>query len=146
MTPAESVLVGLVRAPLCVRMWWLHTLAPTAAAAALAGAPAGSSYSLTGLVARALCLAATASCATLAVHVFIRLSFERNCRAMRGVPAGANGSNGVGVTAGVAAGDAALAGALGDDSGGAGAEDVTALGKNPSSPGVGLAALKAKDQ
>ncbi|GLI68520.1 hypothetical protein VaNZ11_012967 [Volvox africanus] len=65
MSPLESVFMGLIRAPLCARMWLLA---------------AGSTFTITTAMARAFALSALNVLTTIVVHIYIRVSYERQCR------------------------------------------------------------------
>ncbi|GIL90512.1 hypothetical protein Vretifemale_18153, partial [Volvox reticuliferus] len=65
MSPLESVFMGLIRAPLCARMWLLS---------------AGSTFTITTAMARALALSALNVLTTVVVHMYIRVSYERQRR------------------------------------------------------------------
>ncbi len=65
MSPACSVLMGLVRAPLCARMWLLANVG----------------YSPQFAMLRALALSALNVVTTVVVHMYILASYERRKRA-----------------------------------------------------------------
>ncbi|GIL61040.1 hypothetical protein Vafri_15409 [Volvox africanus] len=65
MSPLESVFMGLIRAPLCARMWLLA---------------AGSTFTIATAMARAFALSALNVLTTVIVHIYIRVSYERQRR------------------------------------------------------------------